>query len=173
MAVDTCEVVTPTLVWSPAETLSPRVRRLRDQYWSFYTREYTNEVRAYTTGTPWDHVYSPWNWTNVPEMALFLNGARAYLRAAATPVDLPPGFWKEPLVVRRALFFRRVVEAYLPVQILEGELIVGSHFNAALSPHPHPRRGPPVRPNGEALPEGGVPAGPAGGWATAAPSRAT
>ena len=133
MAVDTCEVVTPTLVWSPAETLSPRVRQLRDQYWSFYTREYTNEVRAYTTGTPWDHVYSPWNWTNVPEMALFLNGARAYLRAAATPVDLPPGFWKEPLVVRRALFFRRVVEEYLPVQILEGELIVGSHFNAALS----------------------------------------
>ncbi len=35
MPVETCEVVTPTLVWSPAETLSPRVRRLRDQYWSF------------------------------------------------------------------------------------------------------------------------------------------
>lgn len=133
MPVDTCEVVTPTLVWSPAETLSPRVRRLRDQYWSFYTREYTNEVRAYTTGTPWDHVYSPWNWTNVPEMMLFLEGAKAYLRAAATKVDLPPGFWKEPLVVRRAIFFREVVEKYLPVQILEGELIVGSHFNAALS----------------------------------------
>ncbi|MGB9870519.1 MAG: pyruvate formate lyase family protein [Anaerolineae bacterium] len=133
MAVDTCEVVTPMLVWSPAETLSPRVRRLRDQYWSFYTREYTNEVRAYTTGTPWDHVYSPWNWTNVPEMMLFLEGAKVYLRAAATKVDLPPGFWKEPLVIRRALFFREVVEKYLPVQILEGELIVGSHFNAALS----------------------------------------
>jgi formate C-acetyltransferase len=133
MAVDVCAVTTPTLVWSPAETLSPRVRRLRDQYWSFYTREYTNEVRAYTTGTPWDHVYSPWNWANVPEMAVFLNGAKAYLLASATKVDLPPGFWKEPLVVRRALFFRRVVEEYLPVQILEGEQIVGSHFNAALS----------------------------------------
>ncbi len=133
MAVDVCEIITPTLVWSPAETLSPRVRRLRDQYWSFYTRSYTNEVRAYTTGTPWDHVYSPWNWTNVPEMMLFLQGAKAYLLADATRVELPDGFWDEPLIVRRAIFFRRVVEEYLPVQILDGELIVGSHFCTALS----------------------------------------
>lgn len=133
MAIDVCEVITPTLVWSPAEMLSQRVRKLRDQYWSFYTRSYTNEVRAYTTGTPWDYVYSPWNWTNVPEMALFLQGAKTYLLADATLVELPDGFWDEPLIVRRAIFFRRVVEEYLPVQILEGELIIGSHFCAALS----------------------------------------
>ncbi len=127
------EVLTPTALWSPAATLSPRVRRLRDQYWSFYTREYTNEVRAYTTGTPWDHVYSPWNWTNVPEMMMFFEGSKAYLLADATPVDLPAGFWDEPLIVRRAIFFKRVIEQYLPAQILDGELIVGSHFNTALS----------------------------------------
>lgn len=120
-------------VWEPAPTLSPRVRRLREQYWDFYRREYRNEVRAYTCGTSWDQVYAPWSWTNVPEMSIFQEGAKRYLLAAATPVRLPSGSWQEPLVVRRALFFKRVVEEHLPVQILDGELIVGSHFSTALS----------------------------------------
>ena len=68
---DKTNVIAPEKVWAPAETLPSRVRRLREQYWSFYEREYTNEVRSYTTGTPWDTVYSVWNWTNVPEVALF------------------------------------------------------------------------------------------------------
>ena len=121
------------VLWSASEELSLRVKQLREQYWSFYERDTTNEVRAYTTGTPWDTVYSIWNWTNVPEMADFFRGFRNYLLASATTVSLPEGFWKEPLSVRQALFFREVVGGYLPVQILEGELIVGSHFNTALS----------------------------------------
>jgi formate C-acetyltransferase len=125
--------LTPTQLWSAAPTLSPRVKRLRDQYWSFYTRAFTNQVRAYTTGTSWDCVYSIWSWTNVPEVALFQRGFRSYLRAAATPVELPAGFWDQPLVVRQALFFRKVARRYLPVQILEGELVVGSNFSTALS----------------------------------------
>ena len=125
-------VVAPSQLWSAASTLSLRVQRLRDQFWSFYEREYTNEVRSYATGTPWDVVYSIWSWTNVPEVALFQQGFRSYLWAAATKVELPPGFWQEPLVIRQALLFREVVCRYLPVQILEGELIVGSHFNTAL-----------------------------------------
>ena len=128
-----CTVVSPTQLWSAASTLSPRVQQLRRQFWSFYEREYTNEVRAYTTGTPWDVVYSIWSWTNVPEIALFQQGFRSYLRAAAKTVELPSDFWEEPLVVRQALFFRQVVQACLPVEILQGELIVGSHFNTALS----------------------------------------
>lgn len=124
--------VAPTQLWS-ARNLSPRVQRLRDEYWSFYERPFTNEVRAYTTGTPWDVVYSIWSWTNVPEVELFQPGYRSYLLAAATPVSLPEGFWREPLVVRRALFFREVLRRYLPVQILEGELVVGGQFNTALS----------------------------------------
>jgi formate C-acetyltransferase len=127
------DLVEPAKLWSPTEALSPRVKRLRDQYFSFYEREYTNEVRAYTTNTPWDSVYAMWNWTNVPEMMIFLRGARSYLRAAAKPVELPKGFWDEPLVVRQALFFQEVLRRYLPVQILEGELVVGSHFSTALS----------------------------------------
>jgi len=106
---------------------------LRHQFWDFYKRDYTNEVRAFTTGTSWDHVYSPWNWTNAPEMMMFFEGAKAYLLADATRVELPPGFWDQPLTVRRAIFFKRVLEEYLPVQILEGELVVGSHFSTSLS----------------------------------------
>ncbi len=128
-----CGAVAPSQLWSAARTLSPRVQRLRDEYFSFYTRDFTNEVRAYTTGTPWDIVYAIWSWTNVPEVAMFQPGFRSYLLAAATPVELPPGFWREPLPVRQALFFREVLRRHLPVRILEGELVVGSHFSTALS----------------------------------------
>ena len=131
-SVSTC-AVSPEHLWSASSTLSPRVQQLRRQFFSFYEREYTNEVRAYTTGTPWDTVYSIWNWTNVPEIALFQKGFRSYLWAAAKPVALPPDFWQEPLAVRQALFFREVVRSHLPVEILDGELVVGSHFSTALS----------------------------------------
>jgi trans-4-hydroxy-L-proline dehydratase len=126
-------VLSPEHLWSASSTLSPRVERLRRQFWSFYEREYTNEVRAYTTGMSWDTVYSIWNWTNVPEIALFQKGFRSYLWAASRQVMLPTNFWKEPLVLRQALFFREVIRSHLPVQILDGELIVGSHFSTALS----------------------------------------
>jgi formate C-acetyltransferase len=129
----TPQTLTPNQIWSPAATLSPRIQRLRDEFWAFYRRAFTNEVRAYTTGTDWDMVYSIWSWTNVPEVALFQNGFRSYLRAAAETVALPPGFWGEPLPVRQALFFQEVLRSHLPVLILEGELIVGSHFSTALS----------------------------------------
>jgi len=131
--LETGTTIPPQRLWSAAPTLSPRVQRLRNQYWSFYERDFTNEVRAYTTGAPWDMVYSIWSWTNVPEVALFQAGFRSYLSAAATRVKLPEGFWTEPLVVRQAIFFREVVRHYLPAKILEGELVVGSNFSAALS----------------------------------------
>ena len=120
-------------IWTASDKLSPRVRRLREHFWSFYTRDFTNQVRAYSTGTPWDVVYSAWHWTNVPEIAMFQPGYKSYLLASATQVELPEGFWDESIVVRQALFFREVMRRYLPVCILEGELIVGSHFSTALS----------------------------------------
>lgn len=132
-AISGCAVISSAQLWSASQDLTPRIKQLRQQFWSFYEREYTNEVRSFTTGTDWDHVYSIWSWTNVPEVALFQKGFRSYLLSAATRVELPQGFWEEPLVVRQALFFRTVVSRYLPIQVLEGELIVGSHFNTALS----------------------------------------
>jgi pyruvate formate-lyase/glycerol dehydratase family glycyl radical enzyme len=120
-------------VWQPADSLSSRVRKLREQFLSFYTRKYTNEVRAYTTGMPWDLVYSIWSWTNVPEVAMFQPGFRSYLLASAETVSLPDDFFDLPIVIRQAIFFREVVKHHLPIDVLKGELIVGSHFNTALS----------------------------------------
>jgi formate C-acetyltransferase len=110
------------------------VQRLRDEYFSFYHREYfRNEVRPFGSGALWDEVWSPYHWGVVPEIYIFMDAYRDSLLAAARPVPLPADFWQEPLVVRRARFFREVVEKHLPVKILEGELIVGSYFNTALS----------------------------------------
>ncbi|OHD67953.1 MAG: hypothetical protein A2W19_06810 [Spirochaetes bacterium RBG_16_49_21] len=122
------------MLWNPAESLPPRIKRLREEFYSFYERDYfRNEVMAFTTGKPWDSVYSPHNWGVVPEVFLFFECYSQSLLADAAVVELPPSFWKEPLPKRRALFFRKVVESHLPVRILQGELVVGGQFNTALS----------------------------------------
>ncbi len=116
------------------EGLSPRVARLREEYYSFRDREdFTNEVRPYGTGAPWDHVFSPHNWGVVPEMIPFYDAFMDSLLAMAEVVDVPEDFFGKPLILRRALFFRAVIEKHLPAAILEGELVVGSHFNTAPS----------------------------------------
>jgi len=121
-------------VWSPSEALSPRVRRLRQEYFSFLQRDYfRNEVMPFSTGRPWDVVYTEHTWCIVPEIIPFLAAFKASLLVDARTVPLPESFWTESNQVRRALFFREVVEKHLPVQVLEGELIVGGQFNTALS----------------------------------------
>ena len=121
-------------VWSPSEALSPRVKRLRDEYFSFFERDYfRNEVMSFSTGQPWDVVYTEHTWCIVPEVIPFLAAFKASLLVDAKTVPLGDTFWKETHQVRRALFFREVVEKHLPVQVLEGELIVGGQFNTALS----------------------------------------
>ncbi|MGI6709691.1 MAG: pyruvate formate lyase family protein [Dethiobacteria bacterium] len=120
-------------VWK-AGKLSPRVQRLRDEYWSFYERDYyRNECMAYSTGDPWDELYAPYNWGVVPEVFLFAQITRHTVKAMAEKVEVPPGFCRLSIVERRALFFNLVLEKHLPARVLEGELIVGSHFNTALS----------------------------------------
>jgi formate C-acetyltransferase len=120
-------------LWVASDGLSDRVKRLREEYFSFETRPFRNEVRPYTTGTPWDAVYSFGRWTIVPEIMPFLRAYEDSLQAAARVVPLPDGFWRRPLSVRAALFFAEVLRNHFPVAILEGELIVGGQFNAALS----------------------------------------
>ncbi len=129
-----CAAAAQSEIWSPSDGLSPRIKRLRDEFFSFYTRDYfRNEVMAFTTGEPWDVLYSPHNWGVVPEVFVFFEAFRSALMADAKAVPLPAGFWKEPLPVRRALFFQEVVGKHLPVQVLEGELVVGGQYNTALS----------------------------------------
>jgi len=127
-------------IWSPSDQLSPRVKRLRQEYFSFRQRDYfRNEVLAFGTGDPHDILFSPHHWGVAPEVFLFSNAMQDTLLATATPVELPEGFWQEPLAVRRAIFFQQVLKKYLPVKILAGELIVGSYFNTALSKSLTPR----------------------------------
>jgi len=128
-----CQAV-DVAMWSPSDALTPRVRRLREEYFSFAERDYfRNEVMSFTTGTPWDVVYTEHSWCIVPEILPFLAAFKASLRVDARTVPLPASFWRESRQVRRALFLREVVEKHLPVQVLEGELIVGGQFNTALS----------------------------------------
>lgn len=128
------EVITPEKIWSASDELSPRVRRLRDEYYSIEDRPYfRNEVMPFTTGEEWDAVWSPVLWGIIPEIVPFMEAFAESLRVCARKVELPEGFWDHSLVMRRALFFREVLRRYLPVDILEGEMIVGGRFNTALS----------------------------------------
>jgi len=121
-------------IWEPSEELSDRVKKLREEYFSFYDREYfRNEVMPFTTGADWDELYSYHDWGDVPELFNYFAGIRDSLKSMATKVDLPQNFWNESSATRRAVFFKKVIEQYLPVKILDGELIVGAQFNTALS----------------------------------------
>ncbi len=117
-----------------ASNLSPRVQRLRDEYWSFYQRDYCrNEVNSYTTGEAGDEVFTPYNWGVVPEMFPMIQIFRETLKAMGEKVEIPENFYNLSIAERRATFFNLVLEKHLPTLLLDGELIVGSHFNTALS----------------------------------------
>lgn len=119
-------------IWAASTELSARVKRLRDEYFDWENRAFRNEVLSYTTGTPYDMVYRKHEDYIVPEIVPYMKAAGDSLLALAEEVSLPGDFWNEPLIVRRALFFAQVLRQ-IPIHILEGELIVGSQFNTALS----------------------------------------
>ncbi len=128
------DTAAPANAWRPSPSLSERVQRLRYEFFSFGSRDYfRNEVRPYGSGATWDEVWSPYHWGVAPEAYVFFDSIRDSLLAAAETVPLPAGFWDEPLPVRRALFFQQVLQHHLSVKVLDGELIVGSYFNTALS----------------------------------------
>lgn len=121
-------------VWSESDTLTPRVSKLRKEYYSFNERQYfRNMVMPFTTGKPWDVAWSPLNWAVVPEIYPFMDAFRDSLITCAKKVELPEGFWEMPIILRRAVFFREMMTKNIPIHILEGELIVGGQFNTAPS----------------------------------------
>lgn len=123
----------PDAIWNASPALSDRVKRLREEYFSFDSRPFRNEVMPFTTGTPWDAVYRYASWTVAPEMMPFLRAYEDSLAAAARVVTLPKDFFRNALPIRVALFFSEVLRRHLPVDILDGELIAGGQFNTALS----------------------------------------
>jgi len=121
-------------LWIPSDEIPERIKKLRKEFFSFNEREYfRNEVRSYTTGKAKDPVWSPHNWGVVPELFPFMKGMFDNLRALAEKVELPDDFWNHNIAYRRGMFFKIVLEKYLPVKILDDELIVGSYYNTALS----------------------------------------
>jgi pyruvate formate-lyase/glycerol dehydratase family glycyl radical enzyme len=120
-------------IWSPSEQLSERVRKLREEFYSFGDRKVTNEPYAFTTGTKWDEVYSIPDFANEPALYPFFASVKQTLRAMAIKVELPDDYWTKNLSMRRAIFFHEVMTKYMPIEILDGELIVGFNFNTALS----------------------------------------
>jgi len=120
-------------LWEASDTLSPRIRHLRDYYFMDEQREFQNNVMSFTTGIPNDVVYQILDFISVPDMlGGVLQANRDGLAAMAAGVDLPPDFWDQLLIIRKALFFHRVLQE-LPVDILDGELIVGGRFCTSLS----------------------------------------
>lgn len=120
-------------IWSPSKELSARVKKLREEYFSFHQRGFRNETMPFSTGEEQDILFSPHNWGVAPEVFILSRSFQDTLRSLAKKVELPAGFWAEPLVKRQALFFAEVVGKHLPVRILDGELIVGGQFNSSLS----------------------------------------
>ncbi len=132
MSVDKDEA-TSIDVWSHSEKLSSRVKKLREQFYSFDGRTETNEPYAFSTGAPWDQVYSFHDWANEPALYIFLASVRESLSAMAIDLELPDDFWDHTLQMRRAIVFHEAMTHYMPTRILDGEMIVGFHFNTALS----------------------------------------
>ncbi len=133
MAQASCTVSAKEL-WTPSDKLTPRIKKLRDEFWNFKGRDYfRNEVMPFTDGTPWDVVFPYHRFAVVPEVYPFVPCFSDSLLACAKKVDVKNGFFKMSLPKRRATFINKVAESYLPVNILDGELIVGGQFNSAMS----------------------------------------
>jgi len=113
--------------------LSPRVQWLRDYYFRGAERAWNNEFLAWSTGTDWDVQFNEMTFYIVPETYALLQTLRGSFRQAARKVELDEAFWSWRLVERRAWFVREVMVAYMPKEILPGDLIAGGRFNVQTS----------------------------------------
>lgn len=91
------------------------------------------KFRPYTTVNKWDNVYSFFHWGVTPEGIPFFPGFKDTLRALEEVVQFPNDLYQRTITERKALFFNKVLADYLPVMILEGELMISNHFNTSLS----------------------------------------
>jgi len=115
------------------ENLSPRIKWLRDYYFSGTRRAWNNEATSWTTGTPWDFQYEEFSFYIVPETYTFFPTFRGAFKQAARPVDLHPDFWKWSIQERKAWFLKEVLVNYLPQELLPGDLVAGARFNVITS----------------------------------------
>ena len=113
--------------------LPPRVKWLRDYFFEGTKRQWNNEFRCYTTGTDWDILYDETPYYIVPETYAFHKTFTASTKQAARVVKMDEGFYKKPLVVRKAEFLSKVMTEHMPCVIIENDLLAGSNFNTFTS----------------------------------------
>jgi formate C-acetyltransferase len=115
------------------KNLSPRVKWLRDYYFEGAGREWNNEFRPFTTGTPWDKNYNEISYYVVPENYTFFNTLNAGFVQGAEKIELPQELWGRSIAERRAWFIKKAMADKVPPEILPGDLLCGAVFNLAVS----------------------------------------
>ena len=113
--------------------LSPRIKWLRDFYFRGTEREWNNQYRPFTTGTPWDRNFNEIAFYVVPETYSFLRVFSQSCRQAATVIPTPAGFYEKTIAERRAWFIKKAITEYIPAEILPGDLLCGAVFNMMAS----------------------------------------
>ena len=124
---------TPSYAIKESKNLSSRIQWLRDYYFQGVNRAWNNEWVSWTTGTPWDFQYEELPFYIVPETYAFFSTFRAAFKQTAKPVTLPSDFWSWSIAERKAWFVKEVMVAYMPQEILPGDLIAGARFNVQTS----------------------------------------
>lgn len=113
--------------------LSPRVKALRDYFFEGVSRKWNNEYSVYSTGTPWDRQFDEMTYYIVPETYPFIVTFGSSIKQAAQNIPVSKDFFKKSIVERKAEFTKDVVVNYLPVEILQGDLLCGARFNLQYS----------------------------------------
>jgi formate C-acetyltransferase len=113
--------------------LSPRIKWLRDFYFKGADREWNNEFRPFTTGTPWDRNYNEMTYYVVPETYTFFKTFNQGCLQGAVKIEIPPDFYQKTIAERKAWFIKKAMVDYVPQEILPGDLLCGAVFNLAAS----------------------------------------
>jgi pyruvate-formate lyase len=113
--------------------LSPRIRWLRDYYFSGVKRNWNNEFIPFTTGTDWDEIFDEITFYVVPETYTFYRQFTASTKQAAHRIVLPEDFFSGSIAERRAWFIKEAMTKYVPQEVLPGDLIAGGRFNLLAS----------------------------------------
>jgi len=115
------------------KNLSKRVKWLRDFYFQGVKRNWNNQFRPFTTGTPWDRNYSEVTYYIVPDVyPLFKTFHQGFLQGAVK-ITPPEGFFNRSIAERKAWFLKKAMVDYVPQEILPGDLLCGAVFNVATS----------------------------------------
>ncbi|MDR0855407.1 MAG: hypothetical protein LBN25_03460, partial [Christensenellaceae bacterium] len=115
------------------KNLSPRIKFLRDYYFSGIDRKWNNEWKPFTIGTPWDYNYNEMTFYVVPETYSFFETFGRGLIQGARKVEPPKDLFSRSIAERRAWIINEIIVNQVPQDILPGELVAGANFNIIAS----------------------------------------